>query len=174
MLIVMTQASRCHSISLLSLDNYIKDGESYNLFYNGLLKQTRKGKRNPSLKLCRFAPDPDICVYSTLSEYIKRTSSLRRNESNLIISYIKPHKAVVTTTISRWIRIVMRNSGIDIDQFGAHSARGAVASKAKQNGLPVAEIMKVAGWSTSETFARFYDKPLNIDSSSSFQNSTLQ
>lgn len=174
MLIVLTQASRSHSISLLSIDNYVKDSESYVLYYKGLLKQTRKGKVNPVLKLYRYAHDPDICVYETLTEYIKRTSSIRGNEKSLIISYIKPHKAVVSTSISRWIKVVMKDSGVDVEKFGAHSARGAVTSKAKQSGLPISEIMKIAGWSSSEIFARFYDKPLEESSSSSFQNSTLQ
>ena len=68
MLIVLTQASRSHSISLLSVDNYVKDSESYVLYYKGLLKQTRKGKVNPVLKLYRYAHDPDVCVYETLTE----------------------------------------------------------------------------------------------------------
>ena len=100
---------------------------------------------------------------------IKRTSSIRGNEKSLIISYIKPHKAVVSTSISHWIKVVMKDSGVDVEKFGAHSARGAITSKAKQSGLPISEIMKSAGWSSSEILARFYDKPMEESSSSSFK-----
>jgi len=127
--------------------------------------------KNVILQTC---PDNDVCVYSTLTEYIKRTSVLRNSENNLLISYIHPHKSIVSTTVSRWIKCVMKNSGIEVEKFKAHSSRCAVTSKAKQSGLPITDIMKIAGWSTDMTFARFYDKPLEKDSSCSFQEATLQ
>ncbi|WAR01990.1 hypothetical protein MAR_008548 [Mya arenaria] len=166
MLIALTQASRSHSISLLTLDNMMKDSESYVLHYSGLLKQSRKGKVNPILKLNRYTLDSEICVYSTIAEYIEQTSGLRNGVRQLIISYIKPHKPVVSTTISR--------SGIDIDKYSSHSTRSAASSKVKASGLPISEIMKVAGWSTDTTFARFYDNPLERESCCSFQEVVLQ
>ncbi|WAR30575.1 hypothetical protein MAR_033117 [Mya arenaria] len=171
MLIALTQASRSHSISLLTLDNMMKDSESYVLHYSGLLKQSRKGKVNPILKLNRYTLDSEICVYSTIAEYIEQTSGLRNGVRQLIISYIKPHKPVVSTTISRWIKFVLKSSGIDIDTYSSHSTRSAASSKA--SGLPISEIIKVAGWST-DTFARFYDKPLERESCCSFQDVVLQ
>lgn len=173
MLIALTQASRAHSISLLTLDGMKKDSKSFTLFYSGLLKQSRKGKVNPFVQLFMYTPDSDICVYRTLCEYIDRTHSLRGNEENLIISYIKAYNRVVSTSISRWIRCVMKNSGIDISKFTSHSTHSASSSKAKQNRLPLTEILKVAGWSSSNTFAKFYDKQVQEDGSS-YQNAALQ
>ncbi|WAQ96537.1 UBP34-like protein, partial [Mya arenaria] len=170
MLIALTQASQSHSISLLTLDNMMKDSESYVLHYSGLLKQSRKGKVNPILKLNRYTLDSEICVYSTIAECIEQTSGLRNGVRQLIISYIKPHKPVVSTTISRWIKFVLKSSGIDIDKYSSHSTRSAASSKVKASGLPISEIMKVAGWSTDTTFARSYDKPLERESCCSFQD----
>lgn len=151
-----------------------KDSKSYTLYYSGLLKQCRKGKVNPILQLYLYTPDGDICVYRTLTEYIKRTSSLRGDGMNLIISYVKPYKHVVSTTISRWIRCVMENAGIDINKFKSHSTRSATCSKVKQTGLPVTEIMKKAGWSSTNTFAKYYDKPLESRNEDNFQQAALQ
>ncbi|WAR20627.1 YI31B-like protein [Mya arenaria] len=137
MLIALTQASRSHSISLLTLDNMMKDSESYVLHYFGLLKQSRKGKVNPILKLNRYTLDSEICVYSTIAEYIEQTSGLRNGVRQLIISYIKPHKPVVSTTISRWIKFVLKSSSIDIDKYSSHSTRSAASSKVKASGLPI-------------------------------------
>ena len=47
-------------------------------------------------------------------------------------------------------------SGIDINTCFAHSVRAASTSKANANIVPVDNILKVAGWSNAETFARFY------------------
>ncbi|XP_060584890.1 uncharacterized protein LOC132740864 isoform X1 [Ruditapes philippinarum] len=171
-LIVLTQASRSHSVSLLTLEGMKKDENSFILYYCGLLKQCRKGKRNPVVNCKKYTPDRRLCVYSTLEEYISRTKHLRGEEKRLFISYIKPYKFVVSTTISRWIKCVMRDAGIDVDKYKTHSARGAVTSKAKQSGVPLNEIMKVAGWATERTFAQFYEKPLETEVS--FQSAVLQ
>jgi hypothetical protein len=49
-----------------------------------------------------------------LKEYLKQTHELRANTRQLFISYIKPYKAVSTSTISRWIKVVLQRAGIDI------------------------------------------------------------
>ncbi|MES9884349.1 MAG: hypothetical protein ABW185_26175 [Sedimenticola sp.] len=49
-------------------------------------------------------------------------------------------------------------AGIKDKIFGAHSVRSAVTSKAKMKAVPVQDIMKKAGWTRQQTFAKFYDK----------------
>ena len=130
MLIALTQASRAHSISLLSVEDIQKCEDSYTLYYSGLLKQSRKGRANPFVTFRKYALDKRLCVYHTLGEYLNRTDSLRGGEKRLFISFIKPHKVVVASTISRWIKTVMRLSGINVDIYKSHSTRGASTSKA--------------------------------------------
>ena len=55
--------------------------------------------------------------------------------------------------------------------FCSHSV---VTSKAKQSGIPLQEILKVAGWASDKTIAQFYDKPLNCDTQESFDSAVLQ
>ena len=173
-LIILTQASRSHSVSLLTIEGMKKDDSTITMYYSGLLKQCRKGKPNPIVTFKKYTPDRRLCVYSALEEYIPRTNSLRGQEKQLFISYIKPYKLVVSTTISRWVKCVMKNSGIDVDKYKTHSARGAVTSKAKQSGIPLQEILKVAGWASDKTFAQFYDKPLHCETQESFDSAVLQ
>jgi hypothetical protein len=174
MLIALTQASRSQSIALLTVDNIKKNSDFFVLYYCGLLKQSRKGKVNPTVKLHMYTPDSDICVYRTLCAYLDRTQTLRGSETRLILSYVKPHGHVAPTTVSRWIKIVMKNSGIDVEKFSSHSTRSAASSKVQQCGVPITEIMKVAGWSTDQTFSHFYDKPLETSNERTFQDAVLQ
>jgi hypothetical protein len=51
---------------------------------------------------------------------------------------------------------MVEKCGIDINTVSAHSVRAASTSKANANLVPVDNILKVAGWSNAETFARFY------------------
>ena len=104
-----------------------------------------------------------MCV--TLTEYLARTKPLRGDVEQLLISYVKPYKSVCTSTISRWIKDVMRLSGIDTDIFKSHSVRAATTctSKAKQSLVPIDLILKTAGWSSQSTFAKFYDRAIQTD-----------
>lgn len=174
MLVALTQASRSHSISLLTIDGMLKEDNSYTMFYASLLKQCRKGKRNPIVKFKKYVLDDRICVYTTLEEYLKRTDHVRGSEKRLFISYIKPYKVVVSSTISRWIRIVLQQSGIDTNQFKSHSVRGAAASKAKLSGVSIHDILNVAGWAIEKTFANFYNKPVQLTNQNEFDKAILQ
>lgn len=160
MLIALTLASRVQSIYLLDIKDMRKCSSSYILHYSGLLKQCRAGLSNPVAELKSYPPDRRLCVVFVLKEYLKRTVNLRQGKTCLFISYIKPHNAVTRDTISRWLRTVMKCSGIDSDKFKSHSIRSASASKAKQKFVPIEDILKMAGWSNGQTFARFYDKPI--------------
>ena len=79
-----------------------------------------------------------------------------------MISTIKPHKAASQNTISRWVKLILSKAGID-RSFTTHSTRAAALSMAKLKGVPLQTIMRSAGWSNAKTFAKFYEKPLELE-----------
>ena len=71
-----------------------------------------------------FREDEIICPVATLKVYLDRTEKLRsvgENGPNLFITVWKPHKSVTSATIFFWMRNLMAESGIDVDQFKPHS-----------------------------------------------------
>ncbi|CAG5109252.1 Protein of unknown function [Cotesia congregata] len=95
---------------------------------------------------------------TALTAYIRRTKDLRSTK-DLFISYRKPFGTVTTQTISRWIKLTLKDSGLDVTTFSAHSTRHASTSKAHKLGVNIDEIRKTAGWSgTSNTFGKFYNR----------------
>lgn len=50
-------------------------------------------------------------------------------------------------------------AGIDISIFGAHSTRGAMATKVFQSGGSLSDLMRTANWSSESTFKNFYFRP---------------
>ena len=69
---------------------------------------------------------------------------------------IKPHKAISSSTVARWLKSLLEASGIDTSIFSAHSVRGASSSAAASTGISTAEILKAANWSSESVFQRFY------------------
>ena len=51
-------------------------------------------------------------------------------------------------------------AGLDLSIFTPHSTRSASTAKAKSGNIPLATILKTAGWSRESTFANYYDKPI--------------
>ena len=68
---------------------------------------------------------------------------------------IKSQTTVTRDTIARWAKKIMIRAGIH-DTW--HSARAAVVSKAKFNGVAMTEILARAGWTRESTIIRKYRK----------------
>ena len=94
--------------------------------------------------------------YQTLTKYIQLTSG-KHGPANLVCSYQKPFKPVSTDTLRRWIRQIMKKSGVS-PAFGVHSVRGASASAAISKGASIDEVMNSVGWKNEKTVARHYNK----------------
>lgn len=160
-LMALVNTARCQTLHLLTVNKLQKLPSEFVLQLDSLIKQSRPGVCSSIFHLKAYPPDRRLCVYTVLKEYLHRTSKLREsNDSKLLISYCKPHKPVTKSTVARWIKVVMCRAGIDIKMFGPHSVRAASASKAKLMAVPIADIMKTAGWSNKQTFAKFYDKKI--------------
>ncbi|CAG9138031.1 unnamed protein product [Plutella xylostella] len=101
-------------------------------------------------------------VSTTLVDYISFTKELRSTSSDhLLITVKRPHRNATAQSISRWIKQVLQESGVDAAVFSAHSARHAATSAAHSAGLSLDLIRKTAGWTaSSSTFAKYYKRPL--------------
>ena len=63
-------------------------------------------------------------------------------------------------------------AGLDIEIFKPHRVRAASTSKAKKSGATIQTILRAAGWTNKNTFAKFYDKP--VTASEMFANIVLK
>ena len=150
--------------------------KSFVLYYSDLLKQSRHGCNPGFLELFAYPPDRRWCVIFVLKHYLARTAKLRNNLNcnKLFISYVKSFWRVSRETISRWLKTVMCRSRINMNLYSTHSIRSASVSKAYKNLIPVDMIMNRAGWTNANTFAKFYNKPIETDDGRRFQNAVLR
>lgn len=163
MLTALLSGQRAQSLQLLHINNMSRTSESATFVLDKPVKQTRPGYHIKPIYFRRYHSDIDLCVLNTLSVYLEKSEPLRRMETQLLISYQKPFKAVTTATISRWLKSVLSCSGINTDQFRGHSVRSASTSAAYSAGTSIQTIMNAAGWSSECTFTKFYNKDKNID-----------
>ena len=127
---------------------------------NHILKNTKPGTHIKPLEYFAFE-DEQLGVINNLNAYLARTKPLRKQHSQLLISYVKPSKPVAQGTVARWIKSVLLKAGINVDIFGAHSVRAASTSTAKVKGLSLDMIMSAAGRSNESTFEKFCCKAID-------------
>ena len=68
---------------------------------------------------------------------------------------------------------MLKNAGVDITLFGSHSTRSASTAHCKKKRLSMKVINKLAGWLSSKTIAKHYNK-LIFDESGSFSRTVLE
>ena len=136
--------------------------------FPNLLKTTREG-HHFSLKLKTFS-DELLCVVKSLVHYIDITKDLRKSRQ-LFISYVN-YKQVTSSTISRWLKCILKEAGINVDVYKAHSFRGASVSAAFNKGCSLRQILDQADWASAKTFRKFYYRE-DDPSIESFDNAVL-
>lgn len=146
-LLAICTAHRVQTLSLIRLENIVINQNGVKIGITDIIKTSAVGLIS-------------ICPATTLKDYISVTETLRtENLGRLILTYKKPHKPATSQSISRWIKKVLADSGVDVTKFTAHSTRHASTSAAHAAGVSIDIIRKTAGWAnSSNTFARFYNR----------------
>ena len=163
MLLALTTAQRVQTLHSLNLENVEFQEDLVIIPISDFLKQTSVRNRKFALYLHAYRKDTAICVVEILKENINRTKNIRGKENYLLISFLKPYRRVGKQTISRWLRKVLFEAGIDTEVYKSHSTRSASVSKAKSKFVPADFILKVAGWTSSHCFKKFYDNAIRYN-----------
>lgn len=169
-LMALTTAARAQTLSALNIKFLSRSADNKTVVFHiqDLLKTSRPGKSLPNLEIKHYVK-PELCVVRTLWRYIKETHKVRKSPY-LFISYVNFEK-VTTASLARWLKTVLKLSGIDNSIFKARSYRGASTSAALAAGCSMKDILSTANWSSANTFHKYYHK--NVVCDKDFASSVL-
>ena len=172
-LLLLVTSQRGQTILNLSVEQLDLGGPDRPVVFKmkRLLKHNKLGDPLDSVMLKRYPECAKLCVVKTLKRYLKQTKNIRQDDQ-LLIAYIKPHRAISRDTLARWTLIILQKAGIDTQKYKGHSTRGATTSAARVLGVPLNAIIRHAGWRNISSFAKFYNK--NIESHTSVATAILQ
>lgn len=164
-LMALTSAHRVQTLSKVTLDNISLHTETVEIQITARIKTSTVNRPQPYLIFPYFKEKPELCTASTIAYYMRLTEQHRpRGEKQLILTHKKPFRAASTQTISRWIKTILRVSGVDTRIFSGHSTRHAATSAAHRAGVSIDIIKQTAGWThNSDVFNKFYNRPLTTD-----------
>lgn len=156
-LLALISAHRMQTFSLIHRQDIRQLTDRIEIRVPSRIKTSGPRRTQPLLVLPFYLSDVNICAASTLLHYLDRTKVLRQDISRCFISFKKPFLPVSSQSLSRWMKDIMEEAGIDTSIFRAHSSRHAATSKAHRSGIDVDLIRRTAGWSSgSSVFAHFY------------------
>ena len=161
LLLCLLSGQRCQTIQFLNVQYMDVTETTYTFHIVEKLKHTRPGVHQKPLCFSKYDIEPRLCIYSHLSEYLRRTAPFRGEDKQLLLSFVRPHSPVSRDTISRWCRTVLDKSGIDISKYSCHSTRAASTTCLVNRNFDLKDIMAAAGWTQEQTFQRFYNIPVN-------------
>ena len=83
-----------------------------------------------------FNSNPKQCTVSNLEMYLEKTKLFDAGPRELKV-FTKPHLAASQVTVSRWVKSVLTEAGVDttIYRHTAHRTRSASTSAADSRGL---------------------------------------
>lgn len=158
-LLALASSQRVSTLHSLKLQNIRISHDKLVLNFTSLHKQSRPGSHLTGIDLPSF-PNKNLCVVQSMKRYLDLVEPLRTEQLDaLFITCTKPYKNASKDTISRWIKTTLHKAGVP-PCFTAHSTRAASTSADARKGINLMAIMHKAGWSSVNTFHKFYNKAL--------------
>ena len=161
-LLALTRPSKSSDLSNLSLKSMriLPDGLQFNPVC--LSKQSRPSRPLKPFTFPSFSANELLCPKETVQAYVARTESFRgEGKDKLLLSYVRPHNPICSSSVARWIVTILKLAGIDTATFKSHSVRSASATAAVSAGITTNQLMEAADWRLESVFERFYYKPFN-------------
>ncbi len=112
-----------------------------------------KGKHTLSRGIARFSVDERICPVKAILSFLELAKKVRKTDAFLFVSSLGLRAS--KDTLRRWTVDQLQMCGIT---SSAGSCRSAATSSALERNWPLDQIMHSAGWSSENTFRRFYDR----------------
>ena len=171
MLIALIAASRQHEIQLLDPSTMSWFHDRVVCYASKLTKGDTQNTKKEQFKITleKYSGSQNLDVVSCLEHYLNVTNVHRQTEITkkvLFLSYVEPYHAIKPKTVANWLKMVMLRSGIDTSVYKAHSTRSAAASGAVIGGATIKQILKLGNWSRAQTFRKFYEKSVEMESES--------
>ena len=159
-LMALTSMGRANLLHKLDLRFRYYKSEGVLFKFPSLLKTSKPGKVINDLFIPAYPADRRLCLVNYLRHYEEQTKVYRESDDDmrLFLSTVAPHKPVQTSTLCRWLKTVLKESGVDVSIYQGHSTRSASSSAALNAGATISDILQVGKWSREYTFCKFYNR----------------
>ena len=118
-LMCLLSGQREQTVKALNIKDMVLGKDKCIFIIKRQMKTIKPGSNQSPIGFSEDHSNREICIVTKITHYLEITKDLRITDQ-LIISYKKPHKAVTTSTISRWCKVIPGKAGIDIERYSSH------------------------------------------------------
>lgn len=166
-LVALSSSDRGQTIHAMNIEHTAMSEDGIQFIITNRLKHTRRVQK-PKIIKCIVSDIPSLNVCDYVTYYMNKTFNIRAQHvaegrekpTQLFLSWATK-KPVTKQTLSRWLKLSLKDAGIDTQQFGGHSYRGAGLSHAVNKGASISQVVTAGCWTNTETFKRYYFAPEN-------------
>ncbi|VDI36333.1 Hypothetical predicted protein [Mytilus galloprovincialis] len=116
MLLALVTGQRIQRLHCVDLDFMKISKDNVIIEINEVLKTSKPGKHLSPICLPAFVDDTRLCIVTVLNAYIERTSAIRTSQK-LFVTFVKPYHHPTKSTISNWIKLVLKLAGVNTSVF---------------------------------------------------------
>lgn len=103
-LIALSTGQRAQTILKIKCDAIQENDKGLRVKIVDIIKTSGPRRDQPVLEIPFFREKPELCVASTVLEYLRVTEKYRNNIKNVFLSTKSPFKAAGAQTVARWIK----------------------------------------------------------------------
>ncbi len=163
-LLLLATGMRVDDVSKLSFVCELEESTPSRLILSFLDKRKCKvrGAWTTSVVVKEYEADDRLCPAKAICRMLEISASTQ--VSGVSTLFISSSGTVPTLyTLRRWVLDILREAGI---KATPGSCRSAASSRAFADGVSIDEILNVAGWSSQDTFFRYYQRTVKSSVSS--------
>ena len=142
MFLAFATSSRASGIHHRHIVFLVNTGYKVTFHFHKLHESWRKVNPPRYLAVYAYSADKQLCVVQTLNRCLEMMKDRRDpSRTQLLSSYRKPYKEIVSGTASGWINKVLELANVHTNVFKGHSIRSAFMSKVNLKGLALSDIL---------------------------------
>ena len=107
----------------------------------------------------KYKENEKVSIINCLRFYrLKRDQRMDNIKGRLIITYGKPNHHPSDDTLPRWVKEKLQLTDLDMKTFTTNSCRSTSASKARQVGISLNDILKTGCWFKKKHVQKVYSQ----------------
>ena len=157
-LLAISSSDRGQTLHLANIDDMVLESDCIKFVIKDRLKTTRKILK-PKIITCPCSEKEHLNVFVYVNYYLELTKDWRHSTNRKLLLSWRTKSCVTRPTVARWLKTVLKLSGIDTGKYQSHSYRGAGLSNAFFKGVPISQIVAHGSWKNVRTFSNHYCAP---------------
>lgn len=158
-LLALVTGHRLQTFTFIRLQNILQYPDRIEIKIPDKIKTSSSKTFQPLLVIPFFRANPQLCLASVIDFYEAYTRELRPANTDLLK---KPFCPASSQRLSKWVKMTLEISGVNINTFSGYTTRHASTSAAHRSEVSIETIKNTAGWTKKSLYVHKILQPSSM------------